>query len=164
MKRWLQSEEEALAQLEDKCGVYQRKHDGHAGSMRKWHLLLAGFVILLTGAAGLVGLATGAEDAPNARPSIKYSVGAANMCSAGMTWLAGKLDLGKVVEAHRSTAKSYAGLIRNIRMELNTHRRDRTTSGAAFLHICLESMNKILEEAPELKDDTVHAKISLESQ
>ena len=165
MKRWLQSEEDALKQMKSKCQQYIDKHGALAARTRLWHLLLSGLIIVLSAVAGLVGFITGGvadnnSDAGGSKPAVRYSLGAVNVCTAGVTWLGGKLDLGEKAEAHRASVKSYSGLVRNIDMELSTGRRDRTTSGAMFVHICLEQMNKILEEAPELKDDTIQAKIS----
>lgn len=161
VRRWTATEETALRQLKEECQKYQEEHSKDGTHKNKWRLLLASLIVVLSVAAGAVNFAVDNGDANRPRPGLKYSVGAVNFCTAAVTWLSSKLNMGKRVESHKAAAKSYATLIRNIDLELSTHRRDRTTSGATFLHVCIEQMNKILEEAPELKQDDIAAKINL---
>lgn len=161
VRRWTITEEKALKQLRQECAKYQDEHSVDGNVKNRWRVLIATLIVCLSAAAGAVNFAVDNGEG-NPRSGLKYSVGAVNFCTAAVTWLSSKLNMGKRVESHKAAAKSYATLIRNIDLELNTHRRDRTTSGATFLHVCIEQMNKILEEAPELKKDEISAKMNLD--
>lgn len=159
MKHWNSTEEGILRQMRAECKRYQEQHCGNGNVKNRWRLALALTIALLSVVSGAVNFAVDNGEIP--RPGMKYSVGAVNFCTAGVTWLSSKLNMGRRVESHRAAARSYAILMRNIDMELDTHRRDRTTSGATFLHVCIEHMNKVLEEAPELGTDVSSARFHL---
>lgn len=163
---WTLEQEILLAKWSDYAACYRWLHHRTEKKLSRYNNAITIPVIILSTITGTVsvGLNGLVGDSPQAQKYAQIAIGAVSLFTGIMTSLGNFFRYAQNSESHHISAVSWGKLNRYISIELAQRPDDRIDS-LEFLAICRESLDRLIEQSPQIPDDIINKfEIEFESQ
>ena len=146
---WHPQEEKILAHWSEQATSYRYLHDRAYKAYKTKNMCFTLPVIILSTIAGTANFSQGTFP-EEFRQMVAISTGFLNLTAGLITTISHFLQVGELMEMHRSSSVEFGKLGRNIAVELSLPTQERTDSGRDFVQRCRVELDRLYEKAPSI--------------